>query len=112
MPLPPLYAVNEITEEIRVSSRIQIPDWCNGYLAVNKGDAPVKVNNFTLLPAPVPPGHLVISGESKGFIGNLGEVFTGENGIIQIVFDLTAAPTAPLVLITFKYYIPDYKNIR
>lgn len=106
--LPPLYAYNEQVYEFRNSQQLQIGEYCNGFLAVNKGNAPVIINGFPLLPPPAAG----VSGESVGLIGNLGEIYVGNNGTIQIVFDLTGAPSNPLVVIVLKYYIPQYKNLQ
>lgn len=90
---------NEVVQQYYASQMIQIPPNCNGYVAVNCGDTILWVNGFRLLPRPA----VGLSGESKGAIGNLGEIFTGNNGQIQLVVDKTAG-VAPFLQIVFKFY--------
>lgn len=91
---------NEIVQSYYKSQMVFVPENCNGYLAVNKGDTIVWVNGFPLNP-PVGAG---LSGESTGLLGNKGEIYVGQNKQLQIVFN-NAPFVSPWVIIVFKYYI-------
>ena len=88
------------------SQSVQVIPFCNGWVAINKGDTLVRVNGIPL--KPYPPGHPELSGESYGVAGNLGEVFVGDNMVIQVVFDTAAGGVAPWVIIAQKFYLPNY----
>jgi hypothetical protein len=91
---------NEVVQQYYASQMIQVPQDCNGYVAVNCGDTILWVNGFRLLPAPGPG----LSGESKGAIGNKDEIYTGNNGQIQLTVDKVVG-IAPFLQIVFKFYI-------
>jgi hypothetical protein len=65
---------------------------------VNKGNAPITVNGFPLLPQPV----ATVSGESYGIAGNADEIYKGH---IVIDFNLVGAPSNPLCVVVQKYFI-------
>jgi hypothetical protein len=96
---------NEIVKPVYASGFVQIPDRCNGYLAVNEGDALIWINDFPLHPNPNWATNK-LAGESTGLQGNIGEIYTGYNGSIKVVVDTTVG-THPQVVIVFKYYICD-----
>ena len=96
--------INESVEHVYASQRLLVPDSCNGYLAVNAGDAVFTVNNFPLQPNP----NLAVNklkGESTGLLCNKGEIFKGNNGAIDIYLDKTVG-AHPHLIIVWKYYIP------
>jgi hypothetical protein len=91
---------NEITETYSAATQIQVPIGCNGWLAVNTGDTPLRINNRTILPRP----GAGLSGESVGTAGNAGEIFVGNNGVIALQI-LPPVGINPQVQVTFKFYI-------
>jgi hypothetical protein len=91
---------NEITETYYAATQISVPQGCNGWLAVNTGDTPMRINQRTILPRLVPGG----SGESCGTQGNRGEIFKGNNGVITLQV-LPPVGTNPQVQVTFKFYL-------
>lgn len=80
---------------------VPVPECCNGWIAINKGDTLVRVNNIAL--KPYPPGHPELSGESFTAAGNKGEFFHGK---LTVVFSDTPG-TDLNILIVFKYYIKE-----
>ena len=89
---------NEIVQNYYQSEMVVVPEMCNGYLAVNKGNTTIWINNFPLLP-PLGAG---LSGESTGLIGNRGEIYKGNNRQLQV---MVGPGTQPWVVIVWKYYI-------
>ena len=84
------------------SQNVSVVKFCNGLIAINTGDTPVRVAGKLLQPRPA----VGASGESYGPIGNLGEVWQGKNGVFQIAFEAPLG-TAPSVDIIQKYYLID-----
>lgn len=95
-----LLPYTEMNVSVYGSQMVQVPLNCNGYIAVNSGDAIFWINGFRLLPRTA-PGQ---SGESKGAIGWRREIFKGTNGQLQVVLDKTVG-VAPFLQICFKIYI-------
>ena len=93
------YRYTEKVEFIRVSGNYVLDRQCNGYVAVNIGDTVALVYNKPIKPAPAAG----LSGESVGVQGNLGEIYTGQNGAIPILFNLPLG-TNPVVMIVEKIY--------
>lgn len=85
-----------------INGRVARVENCNGFVAINTGDTPVRVNGQLLWPAIPDPisGQRISNGESINLGGNLGEIYIG---FIEIEF---VAPfgTDPRVTITQKYY--------
>ena len=94
---------NEIVKPVYASGQLEVPKNCNGYLAVNEGDTLFWINDFPLHPNPDWATNK-LAGESTGLLGNVGEIYTGNNGSMKIVMD-TSAGTHPQVVIVFKFYI-------
>jgi hypothetical protein len=90
---------NEIVHQVFASGQIEVPQGCNGYLAVNKGTGTVTVNGFPLLP-PVAPN---LSGESTGLLGNRREIYRGNNHVMNIVMPAAGG----LLVLVFKFYIDN-----
>jgi hypothetical protein len=85
-----------IVQPISISGEQPLVENLNAWSVQNTGNAIVKVNGKTLLPAPAPG----LSGESFGVSGNLGELYNRR--YITIQFQAGAAPQIELVQ---KYYI-------
>jgi hypothetical protein len=90
--------VNEVTQNIYQSGMVTVPDMCNGYVAVNKGNTTVQVNQFTLNP-PLVAGT---SGESVGLQCNRKEIYSGNKGAIQVN---VGAGSQPWLSIKWKFYV-------
>jgi hypothetical protein len=86
---------NDQVQQIRQGGEQPVDPMCNGFVAVNKGNCVVTVNNMPLQP---PPGA-GLSGESYGIIGHEGELYTRKS--IKIVF---SPGSNPLVVISQKIY--------
>lgn len=84
---------------------VELMDNCNGYIAINTGNDPVRIADTLLYPGI--PG--TINGEGKVVGGNFGEVFTGS---VRIAFSGIGA--APQVTIEQKFYVieDDKKEVR
>lgn len=80
------------------NQRVARVDNCNGWVARNMGDDPVRVNGHLLYPGTVGTS----AGESYTEGGNLGEIFMG---YLEIQFEGTGAD--PRVDIAQKFYILD-----
>ena len=94
---------NESVQYIRQSTQLQVPDNCNGFVAVNAGDTTFWVNNFPLQPNPS-FGTTGLAGESTGLIGNKGEIYKGDNMRMTITVQSPTGPN-PCLIVVFKYYI-------
>lgn len=86
-----------IAQIFAVGKEVAVDPRCNGWTAVNTGDALVLVNNIAL--KPYPPGHPELTGAAIAIPGNKWEVFTGR---IWIVFPMASAN--PQVTIIQKFY--------
>jgi hypothetical protein len=82
-----------------VSGQHLLTKTCNGFVAINIGDTIVQVKQVQLKPPPAP----ALSGESTGVQGNADEIFTGDNGVISILF-VGPPGVNPKVQIVEKYY--------
>ena len=89
------------TTYINTAGDYKLDKKCNGYAAINIGDTIARVANTQIKPPILP----TLSGESSGVIGNEGEVFTGNNGTISVIFIPGAGTVNPLVMIVEKYYV-------
>lgn len=83
------------------SENYQLDPKCNGYAAINEGDQIVQVFQVPIKPPILP----TLSGESTGVMGNEGEIFVGNNGVIPILFLPVAGQVNPKVVIVEKYYV-------
>lgn len=85
---------------INVSGQYLLDKCCNGFVAVNIGDTPVRVDQIPLKPPPLPN----LTGESTGVQGNADEIFMGTNGVLPVTF-INPIGANPLVMIIEKYYV-------
>jgi hypothetical protein len=92
-----------MVEHFYKSAQIWVPKDANGWVAVNVGDTPFEINNFKLNPNPnfAATG---LAGESTGVMGNLGEIFVGDNGAIRLNM-LSPIGVSPHIVISWKIYI-------
>jgi hypothetical protein len=97
---------NTITQSYYASQFVPVPESCNGFVAVNEGDMLWYVNGFPLQPNPNWATNK-LPGVSTGAIGNVGEVYVGNNKMIQVVLDTSGAGTNPKLIIVWKYYIKN-----
>ena len=97
---------NIISQPYYASQFVPVPEGCNGFVAVNEGDMLWYVNNFPLQPNPNWATNK-LPGVSTGAIGNAGEIYVGNNKMIQIVLDESAGGTTPLLIIQWKFYIKN-----
>jgi hypothetical protein len=94
------YCVDYKTRYYSETENVPVRKNCNGFLAVNEGTTTVKVNGKILQPPPAPG----LSGEGFGIFCNVGEIYVGNNGAIDIEFPILPVGGIFLVSISQKFY--------